>query len=313
VLERPSLAIVPGRPDRITGYWDATVLRCQLVDSNAVVLEAKKGPGFGTISAPTSVQLASTLEPWDRQFGVLPMTLAGLVSSPEGIFNIRSSSCPLNLESIPDTAIKFDQSDREISVVPGLTCLNRVGSPDYLWGEETALLGACKLFPDLLRGSKMVCVPGEVTRWIVLRHGHILYFTSSIPCTIFRMMKSDPLFGGTRAELGIGYDAFLRGVEKAEETPSTDLIHLLLQVRNRRLKEQLSIPDMASFLLGMLIGRDISQANRLLQLDKLRSPMILLTDGVIGALYERAVAAQRLRATKLDLGRAINIGLSLIR
>ncbi len=310
-LRTPVVAPKHGRPQRIICYWDASELSFELLDAAGAVMETRR-VAAPAVSTEIPRQLDESLEPWNRRYGKLPVTLAGLPVALDGNWNVKPSKCPINIADIPDTVVRLGSDDREISLIPGLTCSTPVGSPDYLFGEETALLGASKLFPGLVRRSKLVCIPGEITRWIVLRHGHILFFTSSIPCSIFRMLKSDPLFQAGAGSPIINAEVFSRGAAKAEETASTDLIHLLLQVRNRKLKAQLAASDMASYLLGMLIGRDVSEAVELLQLRRLRAHMVLLADSSLGSLYENALAAQGLRATRIDLAPAISLGLSQV-
>jgi 2-dehydro-3-deoxygalactonokinase len=308
VVPAAPLAIKTGKPCQVAGFWTADDLALDLLDSQGFSLQTVRGPGLRHASGSLTQALFAILADWDHQHGSLPLTLSGLAECPEGWPKADPLLCPADIQKIAGRAIRFHVGDRLVALAPGLTCLSRMGSPDYLWGEETLLTGAATLYPDLLQGAKIVCVPGACTRWIVLRHGRVLHFTTSIGGDIYRALCADTLWGGGQDGAEIQPEVFARGMTEAAEYGAIDLLHLLHQARCRSLEGEFAPGDIPSFLLGLLMRRDIATAEILLKPEK-RSSIVLIAEGMQAYLYARAFEAQGLRITAMERARTVTAGL----
>jgi 2-dehydro-3-deoxygalactonokinase len=315
ILDKPLSAAIPaplslrlGVPTQAVGHWTPDELCLDLLDDQGVSLQAMKGVGWRNASS-LSAPLSAILADWDRCHGVLPLTLSGLTVGPTEWGKVDPTFCPVHVNDIASTVIRITDGERPVALVPGLTCFSRTGCPDYLWGEETMLVGAALLYPDLLRGAKAVCIPGPRTRWIMLRNGQVLHFTTSLPGEIYRLLAGDAL--PDRELTGIQLRVFARGMKEAADHADIDLLHLLPQGQSRSLEGEIAASDIPSFLLGLLVHRDVTTADALLKLGK-RSSVVLIADQVQGCLYDKAFEAHGLRTANIDRGRAIAQGLSRI-
>jgi len=300
------LAVTRGAPVHVAGHWTAEDLSLDLLDGRGFPLQTIRGPGLRHAATSSAQTLAAMLADWDQRYGLLPVLLSGLAEIPAGWRKADPTVCPIAVEEIPGTVVRFTAQDRTVGLVPGLTCLSRMGCSDYLWGEETILAGAASLYPDLLHGAKAVCVPGPRTRWIILRHGRVLHFTTSLQGEVFRLLADDPPAGNSRNRI-IQPDIFQRGMQEAD-CNEIDLLYLLHQARCRNLDGEITAADIPSFLLGLLLRREVAAADRLLRLGK-RSSVVLIADEMQAYLYGRAFEAQGLGAAVVDRSRAITAGL----
>ena len=73
--------------------------------------------------------------------GPLPVIISGMAGSTIGWRETPYLECPVNAKQIAQGKLTFKLRNLEISIIPGLTTTNLIGSPDVMRGEELQLLG----------------------------------------------------------------------------------------------------------------------------------------------------------------------------
>jgi 2-dehydro-3-deoxygalactonokinase len=306
-----ALAMKAGTAMYVVGSWTADALTLELIDDQGYPLDAANGPGLGQLSKSPQETLSASLAVWEQHYGPLPVVLSGMATSPLGWEKVECSLCPIDVKAFPITVRQVSMGNRIVSVVPGLKCMSRTGQLDFLWGEETQLFGAMALHPDLGRGSKTICIPGALTRWIVMRGGSALHFLTSVTGELYRLVSTDRFLGVGAGPVEIRPEIFSKGMKQAEEHGTVDLMHMLFQGRTRCLAQAITASDIPSYLLGLIIGRDVASAHALLKFDK-RSSLILIADGMQQHLYAKAFEAHGFPVSTIDASRATMAGLGLI-
>jgi 2-keto-3-deoxy-galactonokinase len=92
-----------------------------------------------------------------------------MVGSSIGWVEAPYLACPARPKDIAAACARVREG--RIRIVPGLSCRNRFDAPDVMRGEETQILGALDLQPDLRQGRRLLCLPGTHTKWVLLEEG----------------------------------------------------------------------------------------------------------------------------------------------
>src|ERR1700750_1050753 len=142
-----------GRMNRasfIAGDWGTSRLRLYLCDTVGHVLA--RGEGEGASAPDCAGRFAAAVAAWDKAHGVLPAVLSGMVGSTIGWREVPYLKCPARPAAIANAALRFESTGRAVAILPGLSCRGKTGAVDVLRGEETQILGALHLHPQLTRG-----------------------------------------------------------------------------------------------------------------------------------------------------------------
>jgi 2-dehydro-3-deoxygalactonokinase len=98
--------------------------------------------------------------------------------------------------------------------------------------------------------------------------------------------------------------AFAQGLAFARQ--EADLLHLLFSTRSRVVTGAMAKSDAASYLSGLVLGKDIATARTLLDL---KSPVQLICTPALAALYGKALSAYDLDSAVIDGDRCALAGL----
>ena len=296
----------------IGGDWGTSHLRLFLCDSQLTVLEQRDGPGANRACGAFENILNALIKQWTERHGELPVILSGMVGSSIGWVQTPYVPCPAGPEQIAASCIRL-RSGR-IRIVPGLSCGNRLGGPDFMRGEETQLLGALHLEPALSSGRHLVCLPGTHTKWVVLQDAAVQEFLTAPTGEIFASLSSGSTLvpSGNNGLDGAASDAFSQGLARIQPTPSPDLLHVLFECRSRRLSGELAAADTASYLWGMLIGSDVKGALRLLG-DSDSAQVFVIGASPLIKLYSLAISALGGQPSSIDGRAAAVAGLGRIQ
>jgi 2-dehydro-3-deoxygalactonokinase len=289
----------------IGGDWGTSRLRLFLCDSQLTVLERREGPGASRACGKFENILNSLVGDWNDRYGELPVILSGMVGSSQGWVQTPYVPCPAQPEQIAAACIELRGG--RIHIVPGLSCRNPLGSPDFMRGEETQLLGALQLDSALGHGRHILCLPGTHTKWVVLQDGVVQDFFTAPTGEIFASLCSSgttlvPADVNVASE--VNANAFTDGLARILQSPEIQLLHVVFECRSRRLGGELAPENAASYLSGILIGSDARGALRVLspsettrvhiagtsQLTKLYSMAITALGSEVRALDELAVS-----------------------
>jgi 2-dehydro-3-deoxygalactonokinase len=269
----------------IAGDWGTSNLRLRLCAANGKVLDSGNGPGAAAARGNFAPTFDALTGPW-RKSGTLPAVLCGMVGSTFGWVEAPYLACP---EEIDNIAGSLTKARGDVHIVPGMRCTNPLGAPDVMRGEETQLLGAFALLPELSIGRHLVCMPGTHTKWVALHDGNVLEFLTVPTGEIFSMLCEHSVLVRDR-DTPITHDAreFERGLIESGKHAGVPLLHRLFQARSLRLDKQLSAEGAASWTSGLLIGTDCAGALPLFE--KTDARICIVAAEHLAGLYGAALA-----------------------
>ena len=296
-------------PAFIGGDWGTSRLRLFLCAGDGTVLERREGPGIAEAGARAGELFATLTKDWDKR---LPALLSGMVGSTIGWREAPYCACPAAPGAIADAALRFDAptSDggvRRIAIVPGLSCTNASGLFDVMRGEETQLLGALRLMPDLAHGRHLLCQPGTHAKWVLVEDGAVIRFQTALSGELFALLSQHSVLARGAGPADPGSDAFSAGAAAAKD--EAGLLHLLYSTRSRQLSGEIAKQDAASYLSGLIVGAEIDAALRLFAL---KGQVVLVCTPTLAALYEAVLARHGLGAVRLDGDDAVLAGLCVL-
>jgi 2-dehydro-3-deoxygalactonokinase len=296
----------------VAGDWGTSHLRLFLCDRDGLILDSGHGPGAADAGGRFASIFDSLLSPWQQRHGPLPAVLCGMVGSSIGWLQAPYVPCPAPPESIADACVALREGS--VHIVPGVSCRNRFGAPDFMRGEETQILGALSIDPTLRRGHHLLCLPGTHTKWVVLVDGAVGEFLTAPTGELFALLRDHSVLLRDRTEVGAaaGGVAFEDGLAQFNEFPQAQLLHRLFECRARRLNGDLSAQAAAAYLSGLLIASDISGALRLLSEATGVRTVHLVGSPHLTQLYATGLASHDYAASRLDGAAAALAGLAQV-
>jgi len=291
----------------IAGDWGTSRLRLYLCDAAGQVLA--RGEGEGASVPDCAGRFAAAVAAWDRGHGVLPAVLAGMVGSTIGWQEVAYLKCPAQPATITGAACRFELDGRAIAILPGLSCRGETGAPDVMRGEETQILGALRLHPHLSKGRHLICLPGTHTKWVALADGAVSHFQTALTGELFELVRRHSVLARDSAEVDGNSPAFALGLEFAKQ--KADLLHLLFSARSRVVTGEMAKADAASYLSGLVLGKDVSTALALFDSahSETERTVHLICTPLLAALYGKALAAYDVKSATIDGDRAALAGL----
>jgi 2-dehydro-3-deoxygalactonokinase len=237
--------------------WGTSSFRAYRVDARGNILGRRSGPrGILTVEpGGFSAVLAEEVGAWlERESGAIFMS--GMIGSRQGWIEVPYVDCPASLEAIGKACGRIDwEQGRRVYVAPGLSCRDAAGVPDVMRGEETQILGAI----DELGGDAVVCLPGTHSKYVRVRDGGIVDFTTHMTGEVFGVLWRHSILGRLGDTETVDDEAaFDAGVDRSAE--GQGLLHHLFGVRTRGLFHEIPPAGLASYLSGLLIGHEIRAA-----------------------------------------------------
>jgi 2-dehydro-3-deoxygalactonokinase len=244
----------------VAGDWGTTNLRLFLCDASGHQIDSLVGPGARQARGDYANVYDSLTSSWTRDYGPLPAILCGMVGSSIGWKQTRYVPCPATADQIAKQCVEL--RDGQVQIVPGLSSRNRFGAPDLMRGEETQVLGALQLTPELREGRHLLCAPGTHTKWIVIEAGSIREVLTAPTGELFALVRDHSVLveSKTHANGMSAHAAFKRGVAEVARYPNVQLLHRLFECRSRPLTNDLRAEDSVSYLSGLLIASDVRGA-----------------------------------------------------
>jgi 2-dehydro-3-deoxygalactonokinase len=288
----------------IAGDWGTSRLRLYLCDTGGHVLARSEGEGASVPDC--AARFAAVVEPWDRAHGVLPAVLSGMVGSTIGWREVPYLKCPAMPAAIADAALRFETDGRAIAILPGLFCRGKTGAPDVMRGEETQILGGLRLYPHLAKGRHLFCLPGTHSKWAVVMDGAVTQFQTALSGELFELLRSHSVLVRDSGDVDAQSPAFALGLNFARQNRKSDLLHLLFSARSRVVTGEMDKADAASYLSGLVLGKDLATAMALFDID---GPMQMICTPALAALYGKALGTYDVKSTAIDGDRAALAGL----
>lgn len=288
----------------IAGDWGTSRLRLYLCNTRGSVLARAEGEGA---SVPDCAgRFAKAVAPWDKAHGVLPAILGGMVGSTIGWKEVPYLRCPARPQAIAGAALRFDAGGRAIAILPGLSCTGKTGAPDVMRGEETQILGSLRLHPALGSGRQLFCLPGTHAKWVAVEDGAVIQFQTALSGELFELLRRHSVLARDGGEVDVKSPALAEALDFVRANPDADLLHLLFSTRARVVTGEMAKGDAASWLSGLVLGKDIATALKLFDRE---GPVQLICTPALAALYGRALKAYDIESAVIDGDAAALAGL----
>lgn len=292
----------------IFGDWGTSRLRLYLRQGKTV-LDRRDGPGVGALTTSPERTFLDLVGDW-REAGPSGAILCGMVGSRIGWVEAPYAPCPASAADLRERVLKIEADGLPVSIIPGLSCVNPLGGPDVMRGEETQILGALELDPALKRGRHLLLLPGTHSKWTVVEDGAITGFLTAPVGETFALLRQHSTLAAGLGPDVLGSEAgFTMGLTRIVEQGPALLPHLLFETRARQLLNGLSGGDAMGFLSGLLIGADAAAARRWFgELGK----VTLIGAPSLNTLYGQAISSAGGQAAALDGDSAVLAGLTTL-
>ncbi len=280
----------------ILGDWGGSRLRLWLV-RDGIVAGRRDGPGISDRSRPFRETLTLLTADWPKAH----IILCGMAGSRDGLHEVAYAGCPV--DAVSWSAARVDVGDR-IRIAAGLTCVNALGAPDVMRGEETQIFGALRLDPTL--ADMLAITPGTHSKWVEVDGGGITRFTTAPTGEVFALLRQHSMLIGDAVDIDpAGFDD---GVGRIKQHGAVQLLPLLFEARSQQLRGGKAAAWAAGFVSGLLIGAEI-EAGQALFSDR---QIVLIGDDVLSGYYVRALAHWDRAAQLIDGETAAISGLMLL-
>jgi len=293
------------KPAFIAGDWGTTRLRLYLCGADGAVLARAEGEGAAVPGH--AERFAAAVAPWDAAHGKTTAVLGGMVGSTIGWKEVPYFSCPARPGDIAGGALRFEHDCRTVAIVPGLKCTGLAGAPDVMRGEEVQILGALRLNPELARGRHIFCMPGTHAKWVEVVDGAVTRFQTALSGELFELLRKHSVLARDSGEVDVASAALKLGLKTARQP--ADLLHLLFSARSRVVTGEMPKADAASYLSGLVLGKDVATA---VPLFGLTGTVHMVCTPSLAALYAAALADYGLTADVIDGDDAALAGLTAL-
>jgi 2-dehydro-3-deoxygalactonokinase len=134
--------------------------------------------------------------------------------------------------------------------------------------------------------------------------GAVTGFQTALSGELFELLRKHSVLARDGGEVDASSDAFALGLDFARQ--DADLLHLLFSARSRVVTGTMPKTDAASYLSGLVLGKDVAAAMALFRL----SGMVhLICTPQLAALYDRALAPYAVKTAVIDGDKAALAGL----
>ena len=264
--------------------WGSTRLRAFLLGADGAVLETRQSnDGASTLHGADvfARALADLVGDWRADHPKLRLLACGMVGSQHGWREAAYVRCPADAAALAGQALAIDDA---LSIIPGL--VDDTAQPDVMRGEETQIVGALALHPELADEACLV-LPGTHSKWARVSGGKVTGFATHMTGELYALLRQHSVLARLMPADGASPsspEAFLQGVDAAREEGG--LAHQLFAVRTLGLFKQLGAEQLPDYLSGLLIGHEIASELRAVTPGRIA----LVGDPALCARYAQALA-----------------------
>lgn len=270
----------------ILGDWGTSTCRfylCRFNQQRLTVLARTTGPGIKHAGEPEHA-FFTLCQPWFNQYGLVPVFLIGTVGADIGWQQTSYVSCPTDKQNMLAAARHFTARGVDITILPGLSCLNKHKLPDIMRGEETQIFGFLSHY-SLGTQERLICLPGTHTKWALLQEQKIASFITSPVGELYEVLSQHSVLLTAGANPIWCDDSFTHGLQIGMRE-SSNLLHTLFAARAFQVIDKYSNAQAAGYLSGLLIGCDVKAA---MQDFHIFSHVAVISSDHIGRLYMEAL------------------------
>lgn len=235
--------------------WGTTNFRAFLLNDRQVIASVSKPCGLlAIVKGEFAATLHQHLEHWLKEYGALPVVMAGMVGSQQGWQEAPYVPAPANAQKLREHALPIATPwGSQAWIIPGACASSAFGLPDVMRGEEVQLLGLYALHPARQHNA---ILPGTHSKHAQLSDGEITHFSTLMTGELFSLLSQHSLLGRALPEQQDDSTAFVKGVLTAQA--NVPFSHLIFSARTRRLNNELEPSSIHSYLSGLLIGYELS-------------------------------------------------------
>jgi 2-dehydro-3-deoxygalactonokinase len=236
--------------------WGSTRLRVFLLGNGGEVLATRQSnDGAASLSGADAyaAALADLVGDWRADQPSLKLLACGMIGSQYGWREAPYVRCPADAAALAGQVLAVDDA---MSIVPGL--VDDAAQPDVMRGEETQIVGALALHPELADDACLV-LPGTHSKWARVRGGKVTGFATHMTGELFALLRQHSVLNRLMPADGsspASPEAFLKGVDAAREQGG--LGHQLFAVRTLGLFKKLGAEQLPDYLSGLLIGHELA-------------------------------------------------------
>jgi 2-dehydro-3-deoxygalactonokinase len=273
--------------------WGTTSLRAYRLDQAGAVLEKRESKA-GILSVKPGGfpdELRNIGGDW-LEAGETLVVIAGMAGSKQGWAEAPYLPCPASVAEVARATLPVPFSATRVRLVPGLKARDANGVPEVMRGEETQILGVLDHLPQQ---EATLCLPGSHSKWVRVRAGQILDFSTHMTGEVFAALSAHTILARS-LDHGAAHHpgAFARGLDRARQ--GGGLLHQLFGLRSLSLFDAMPQMEAASYLSGLLIGHEVAAA-----LEAGVAPPVHLVDAEALTLrYAAALAAFGIPSVTLE-------------
>lgn len=262
--ERIVAARRPPGPDiaLIGVHWGSTRVRVHAFDARGGVLASRDSlRGVSALASPREFPAAlDELLGADLDDGRAPILLAGMVGARHGWQEAPYAPLPADADALAALLQPLRFRGRRAAIVPGVCARGADGCggaaasgfDDVMRGAETQALGV----PP---GTARAVAPGTHSRWLRLRAGAVVGFSSYPTGELYSLLLERSLLGRGLPAQAWSERGFALGLDAARAHP--DWLHQLFGVRARHVRDAAPAEELPAFLSGLLVGYECLAAN----------------------------------------------------
>ncbi|MGH8147914.1 MAG: 2-dehydro-3-deoxygalactonokinase [Rhodanobacteraceae bacterium] len=236
--------------------WGTSALRAYKLDAAGRVEETRSRP-WGIRRLPEggfTAALAEVTRGWPTD---LPRLACGMAGSRGGWCEVPYVDLPADSSSVASHLgrVQTDHGD-ELHLVPGL---RDPRGPDMLRGEETQLIGALSLKPELAADSTWI-LPGTHSKWMLVRNQSMVGFHTYMTGELFALLREHSIMGAGHGPVAQDTKSFAHGVTTVHDGGSAGAFSRLFSARALMLDGALQRDAVFDYLSGLLIGEEFRAA-----------------------------------------------------
>ncbi len=243
--------------------WGTSSARAYRMSATGGVIEARTAPlGILQVSdGRFDAALARLLGDWRDERA--PRIACGMIGSRQGWVEAPYIACPAPLAALAGGMARTP--DDALFIVPGASTRDAHGVPDVMRGEETQIVGGV----DAREERVLLALPGTHSKWACVDAGRIVDFMTFMTGEMWNVLLAHSILGrlavapaGSATASAPG-PAFARGVERG--LGPGNLAHDAFGARTLALMGELAGEEVADWLSGLMIGREIRNARTFAQ------------------------------------------------
>jgi 2-dehydro-3-deoxygalactonokinase len=237
--------------------WGTTSLRAYRLDQAGAVLDKRESKS-GILSVKPGGfpdEISKIAGDW-LDAGEKLVVISGMAGSKQGWAEAPYLACPATVTEIARATLPVPFPATRVRLVPGLKARDADGVPEVMRGEETQILGVLDRLPE---AEVTLCLPGSHSKWVRVRSGQILDFSTHMTGEVFAALSAHTILARS-LHRGAAHHAgaFARGLDRARQ--GGGLLHQLFGLRSLSLFDAMPQLEAASYLSGLLIGHEVAAA-----------------------------------------------------